>query len=569
MVTLPSSLVGRERERERLAAALAEAGQAGAGLAVVTGPPGIGKTALVRDLADRSGRRSLWARCVPWEANLPFGVVGQLLQPADLPSDPAGDPLSDPLAVAAFLAEWIGTSPTLITVDAAEHADRPSLRALSSLVRQHRCVPVFIAVTATFSPGPPELAGLGHEIELSGLDATAIGELARMHGRIPHPAVVERLRRHTAGNPRDLLGLLDELPDARWAAVNQALPAPRHVMAQTRENLAGCGAGGRALVEAFAILESAADGIGETGLAEAIALAGIADPFAAQDEATGSGLLTSRIAGEPHLVNPMIRAAVLESLGAVRRAELHDKASRVVSDPARRLRHRVATTDLPDAALAGELDTVATECSARGEWGAAAKLLWEASQLTTESLPRDDRLVRSFDAMVADGDILAATSLVPALESLRETPRRDAALGYLAVIRGRAAEADARLRRAWDIVNTDRDPQVAAQIAQRCTLHMLSRCRGAELVRWADTAVRLVGPDSPAGLEAAAIRGLGLAADGRSDEAERAYLALAARVPHGAQAQRIAMGHGWLQLGEDDLDAARSSLESAVSTAFL
>ena len=44
---------------------------------------------------------------------------------------------------------------------------------------------------------------------------------------------------------------------------------------------------------------------------------------------------------------------------------------------------------------------------------------------------------------------------------------------------------------------------------------------------------------------------------------------VAARVGHGAQAQRVTMGRGWLQLSQDDVDAARSSLEGAVAMAPL
>jgi DNA-binding CsgD family transcriptional regulator len=56
---------------------------------------------------------------------------------------------------------------------------------------------------------------------------------------------------------------------------------------------------------------------------------------------------------------------------------------------------------------------------------------------------------------------------------------------------------------------------------------------------------------------------------GRPVEASEAYAALAARVRHGAQAQRVTMGRGWLQLGQDDVDGARSSLEGAVAMAPL
>ncbi len=240
-----------------------------------------------------------------------------------------------------------------------------------------------------------------------------------------------------------------------------------------------------------------------------------------------------------------------------------------MTDRAGRLHHLVAATSTPDRALADDLERLARERSADGAWAEAATLLRDASRLAPDPLVCDNRLILSMDALVAAGDTAGAAALVPTVENLPETPLRHAVLAYLAIIRGRAVEAEIRLRRASDIVNADRDPDAAAMIAQRYVLHSLMHCRGRDLVEWADRAISLAGQDSPVGIEAAAIRGLGLASAGHPQEASEAYDALTARVRHGAQAQRITMGHGWLQLARDDVDGARSSLETAVSTAQL
>lgn len=65
------------------------------------------------------------------------------------------------------------------------------------------------------------------------------------------------------------------------------------------------------------------------------------------------------------------------------------------------------------------------------------------------------------------------------------------------------------------------------------------------------------------------MRGLGMLAAGHPRSAAIAYEELADRVRHGAQAQRVTMGRGWVQLLGDDLDGARSQLETAVATAAL
>ncbi len=73
-------LVERERELRRLRAA-AGAATAGRGASlVVQGPPGIGKTALLRRIGDLSDAAVLTAAGTELERELAFGVVRQLFE---------------------------------------------------------------------------------------------------------------------------------------------------------------------------------------------------------------------------------------------------------------------------------------------------------------------------------------------------------------------------------------------------------------------------------------------------------------------------------------------------------
>lgn len=543
--------IGRERELAELSELLAAA-EHGAVVVAVTGEPGIGKTVLLKELAaQRSGR---WAQAAPWETDLPAGVLAQLLQD-EMPDDP--------LDAAAHLVDHLtGRGTQLLVIDDAHHADLVSLQAISTLVRHQSEIPVLIALgMESIDSMSADL--VADQIRLSGLPPSAIGEIARRRGVTLHPAMVDALTRHTRGNPRDATALLDEAPAALWSRPDSALPAPSHIVASVEAALFGCGTDGRALVEAFAVLGDGAS------LAEAAALAGTENPLAGLDAGVSAGLLVQTTQFAPSLPDPLCRTAVLQLMGVRAVADAHRRAAEIVTDQARQLRHRVAAAPLPDQTLADEVDALAHARGIEGAWAQAATLFRDSSRLTPDPLLRDERLTRSVDALVAAGDCTAAASLVPAVEVLRETPLRNAVLAYLAILRGRATEAEVRLRRAWDIVNAERDPDVAALIAQRYVLHSLVRCRGDELVGWADTALRLADRDSPTGIESAAIRGLGLAAAGRPHEATASYDDLAARLRHGAQAQRITMGRGWLQLIRDDVDAARSNLESAIATAGL
>ena len=82
----PTGCVGRDLELSELAERLHRTVSDGAGVVAVVGGPGIGKTALLRALADQHGN-ALWARATPWETDLPGGVLAQLLQD-EVPDDP-------------------------------------------------------------------------------------------------------------------------------------------------------------------------------------------------------------------------------------------------------------------------------------------------------------------------------------------------------------------------------------------------------------------------------------------------------------------------------------------------
>ncbi|MBX7430717.1 LuxR C-terminal-related transcriptional regulator [Mycobacterium sp. Y57] len=549
----PVTFVGRVGELDELDRRLAATPVAGLTVITVSGEPGFGKTALLRRLAaQHPGTR--WATATPWEAATAGAVVSQLLQAAAA---------TDPLAAAEELATALrGEDPSLVIVDDAQHTDLLSWQALSTLARHHRAVPALV-VLATDGSRLAVQDLVGGELRLPGLGPAEVAELASARGRILHPSMADRLTQHIHGSPSHLLALLDEVPPQTWSRFDARLPAPAAVTRDVAVALNDAGAAGHALVFALAVL-----GEGAT-LADAARLAELEEPLAAVEAAARAGLLIAVDPLEPRLSDALTCAAVIDLAGAQATAAAHRRAADILADPVARLGHRVAATPVPDAALADEVDARARACGMQGAWNRAATLFRDASRLTAEPLLRDERLTRSVDALVAAGDCVGAAVLVPAVENLRETPLRNAVLAYLAILRGRATEADLRLRRAWEIVNADRDPDTAAFIAQRHVLHALVQCQGAQLVTWADRALQLADRDSPAGVEAAAIRGLGLLAAGQPKRAVNAYEDLSRRVRYGAQAQRVVMGRGWVQLVCDDIDAARASLESAVAAAAL
>lgn len=548
----------------------------GATLIVIDGPAGIGRTTELHRLADRIAAgypqaRVVRAGAVDWESPLPFGVIQQIA-----PGLAVG-PADDPLDVAARLSKSLveardnNGSLTALLIDDAHDSDVESLRTIASLVRHHRAHPVAVVCTRRpFPDGSPQVHRLLDRVgdvtvSLPRFDAREVTDMAAARGVLLSPSAATHLTRHTGGRPRPVVALLDELDADAWRSVQRDLPAPSYVEADVRRKLANCDDSVRRLVQAVVIL-----GAGQA-LSVICAVADVDDVWSTLDRAEATGLVVVHRAASTVLdqPDPMIRAAVVATMSRQQVAQWHRIAASAVPDPADTLIHIAAATALPDADVADRLHDLALRRGASGEWGTAAELYRLAGGATLDPRQREERLIRTVDALIGAGDIPTASGYVAELESLPETPLRDSVLGYLAILRGRPHEAEARLRRAWDLVRTRHEPDVAAMICHREVLHNLARCDGALLVQWADRAVDLVGAEDTTAVEAQAIRGLGLGSTGRTAEALASYRELWGQAGIGAVGQRVQMGAGWLHLATDNIELARAELEAAAPTDFL
>ncbi|ORK00454.1 helix-turn-helix transcriptional regulator [Prescottella equi] len=564
MTGIVTPLVGRVRELSRLSAALTDASAGLSSWIVVEGAPGIGKSALVEHfLRLHPAVTTSWAAGARWESRYRYGVCEQLLRT----SLSGGDQVD---AARALLGLRDGT--TVLVVDDAHWADIESLQSLASAIRRAGPQPLTVILIMPDS-APADMTDAaaqffsdqrGYRVHVGPLSAADIAELARERIGIDMPVRTARqLRDHTEGNPRLVEQLLDETPPASWLEWQPELPVPRSHAASVTRALSPVKPSTRAIIQAAAVLGQ------DRSFHQVAALANVDDVMTALDEATASGLLMVRNpqgATIVHFPDPMTRAAVLSDLPPTRQRDLHTRAAALVQDEGRSLYHLVAATPLADEALAERLEEYARSQASMGAWCEVADALVTASRMSPDKTVREDRLVRGVDALVGAGDLPQALALVPEIEAARESAQRNAVLGYLAILRGRPEEAEHLLRTAWRQVDPTDDPDTAALISQRMVLHSLCRLRGAELVEWVDRAVALVGPDEPAAIESEAIRGLGLAVMGRTEQARASYTELSGRASLGAQAQRFRMGKGWLEATLDSPESARRELESAVPT---
>ena len=573
--------VGRTVELATLRRVLADVGAGRPQTVLLTGPAGIGKTSLIEQFLAELDDAVLVLRASgeQWEAFVAFGVMDQLLRAAGvrggllLASRQRALPPEEPVGVGAVVLEALEKleqkSPVVLLIDDAHWADVDSLRALLFALRRLVTARVLVLLTARdedafrLPEGIRRLASgtTGRSIRLEALESGDIQALATALG-VPQfrMRTAQRLRDHTGGNPLYVRALLSELPVDRWNTWQPLLPAPRAFVAHVVNRLSACSPSARALVEACSVL-----GV-RSSLHMAAALAPPGDAVAALEEAVAVGLLQSTDKIDfwdvtfPH---PLVQAAVYEHVSPTDRVRLHRIASQLVDDPGAALRHRVAATTPPDGELAAALDAFARREMRWGAWASAASALVEASRMSVERMQREERLLRGIDAIVSAGHLLQASAFTRDVARFEPGPLRDAALGYLAILQGRTAEAESLLTAGWERADAGADPHLAALLALRWTLHSVGRLRGAAIVEWSRRAVALVPDDAAVRLEADAIVGLGLALKGRVPDGLSAYESVLAPMTgdEGSTAGRVGMAKSWLQIVVDDLDDVPSTLE--------
>jgi DNA-binding CsgD family transcriptional regulator len=577
--------VGRTAELSTLRRVRAEVEAGRPQTVLVAGPAGIGKTSLIEHFLSEADNASvLRASGEEWEAFVAFGVIDQLLRAAGvrggllLASRQRALRPEEPIGVGAVLLEALERlerdSVVILLVDDAHWADVDSLRALLFALRRLVTARVLTLLSVRdddamrLPDGLRRLASgtTGRSLHLAALESGDLRTLATALG-VPQLRLrtAQRLRDHTGGNPLYVRALLAELPADRWSTWQPQLPAPRAFVTQMVGRLTACSPAAQGLIEACSVL-----GV-RSSLHTAAALAQIDDAVDALEEAVAVGLLqgTDKVDfGDVAFPHPLVRAAVYEHVSPTSRVRLHSAASELVDDAGAALRHRVAATTPPNGEVAEALDAFARREMRWGAWASAASALVEASRMSVERAEREERLLRAIDAIVSAGDLIQAAAFTQDVARFEPGPLRDAALGYLAILRGRAAEAEALLSTGWKRSDPAADPHLAAMLALRWTLHGVGRLRGADIVEWSHRAVALVPDDDAIRLESEAMLGLGLGLMGRVPDGIAAYESVLGTMTgdEGSTAGRVGMAKSWLQLVVDDVDGVPETLADLAST---
>ncbi|MFI2506192.1 AAA family ATPase [Streptomyces sp. NPDC018972] len=410
-------LHGRGHEISVIDRLLADCRTGRSGCLLITGEPGMGKTALMEYAASAAdGLRVLRGTAIESEAHLPFAGLHLLLRPAldrtdALPAPQAralrgafglapaepGDRMLVGLAVLSLLAEFADGGPVLCLVDDAQWLDRASAEALLFAARRLDAEGTALIITARTGFDAP---GLAH-LPLTGLDAPAAAGLLAEHAATLSPAHRYRVLAEAQGNPLALLELPVALAAGRPVTVGQALPMTDTVQAAFLDRVRRLPEPSRHL-----LLVAAAE---DTGDRDVVLRA--AAPLGCRP----TDLVPAETAGllrvDNHTVrfhHPLVRSAVYQAAPVSLRLVVHTALAEALHRPEdadRRAWHHAVVATGPDEQVAAELEGTARRATERSGYAAAAAAYERAAQLTESGTDRARRLVLAAEAIAEEGDI--------------------------------------------------------------------------------------------------------------------------------------------------------------------
>jgi DNA-binding CsgD family transcriptional regulator len=439
---LGGGLVGRDRERGVLMSGVDSARRGVAGMVMVSGAAGTGKTALLDVCARASGAAVLRGACSPEDGDRRFHAAAALF---GVEPDEAAVPVSQRLY--ARMVELARSGPVVVALDDAQWCDAASVAWLEMVVRRDPGLSllVLLARRPSLHASPAgaafgAAAGLSRVVELASLRAEDVAELAgREWGVRPHPEFVRSCAVGTGGNPALLRRLFDRLLAGGLGPVEENAPAAAE-----------------AALDLFAeALPAALDREPEfvRQVAEAVALLDSADRepvgmlSGVPDRLVGVALGQLREAGVIGAgggLHERVRGAVLAGLPDGELDRRRRRAARVLNDggapPAEIGAQLVALAERDEPWMRPVLREAAAEAARSGRPDLAARLL----RTVLADDPRDVAALADYARVAEERDPAAVhQALLDSLkwtDDVRDRATIGARLGRVAVLLGRASE---------------------------------------------------------------------------------------------------------------------------------
>jgi DNA-binding CsgD family transcriptional regulator len=399
-------LLGRLAELAVCHKALSSGAGGGAAAAVITGPPGIGKTSLWRAVASSQAADVMVLRTTgvpggqPGFANLAdlFDPVAGLVLPG-LP-EPQAAALRAALGLAAAevppggaaleravvaAVRGLAGAGVVVAVDDEQWVDGDTGRLLETAAVRLADAPVRWLVSARSGYDGQGLAGVLHHelgagvtrVDLGGLDDAALSELvlARFPGGWS-PGVLRQVVALAAGSPYAALEVARETA-AGGGRDGAAVHLPSTLSGSLRSRLDRLGPRTLAVVQAAALA-----GAPTRALLGAVAGRPVGEQV---DAALEAGVLDS-VPPDPVLrfSHPLLRETAEDMLSGPARRRLHRVIGAALDDPDEAAWHLACGADEPDEALARQVEQAAQNAGARRAAVRAATLARMAAELTPD-----------------------------------------------------------------------------------------------------------------------------------------------------------------------------------------
>jgi DNA-binding NarL/FixJ family response regulator len=495
---LEVSLVGRQRQLERVRGWVAELAAGRGHAALVEGEPGIGKSSLSRVAATEAkvaGCQVLWAACDELSQAFPLLPLLNALEAHEFNATHGHSRGHDSASIAAMLRaeaapgnrvdvvaaaaerllavvdECCADTPVLLVVDDLQWADRATVMTVSRLARSIRQVPLLVLGVTRPVPRREDLLALRRMVEpddvlrllsLSEEEATEL--VAHAAGGAPGERLL-RLAAGAAGNPLYLTELVDALARGRSLRIEGGRVEvvggriPDSLAAAIADRLEYLPAPVRGVLRAAALL-GVDFSVSELSI---VSSRSVNDLLPILDEAILSAVL-SESGKDLAFRHPLIRAALYEGMPAAVRAAWHRDAGRALANSgapaeqvARQLLPALAAQDgvgPVDDWMVRWLAGAGQQLVGQAPHAAIPLLRWAISGIPTGVAPHDLLACRLADALFRVGDASAAAEVADG--ALAYVTRPDLlvelhwTLTQCRAVEGRSAESLETLENAID-----------------------------------------------------------------------------------------------------------------------